>query len=197
MNGSLPFVAIRSCGCVFSEAGIRAVVQVADTESHEFPCPNCNKTISLASPSSSRSSPPAPESSEKNSLLDPVNDTWLPLNLKQDVQDRLLEKMLADKLAKKAAKSANGKESKKRKADTPAEEAPTKARPAPAASTAHHSAPVSSRVQAEMAKLEAKRKAAGMSSALKSIYGGRDEPTSGKVSNGADQFFGTRVHSVN
>lgn len=185
------------------------MIQVADTESHEFPCPNCNKTITLASASGSRSSPPTSEttSTAKAAALDPVNDTWIPLNPKQEIQDRLLDKLLADKLAKKAAKSAagGGKESKKRKAEAIVDElAPVKARPAPSAAprsgvgVGSH-APVSSRVQAEMAKLEATRKAAGMSSALKSIYGGRDEPLNGngKVSNGADQFFGTRVHSVN
>lgn len=91
--------------------------------------------------------------------------------------------MLANLLAKRAEKKANGKKKdgkeKKRKSEAVAsdgvgspaldDERPLAKRNKPAAT--HHNIQMSSKVQQELAALEAKRKSGAVSDAVKSIYG--------------------------
>lgn len=229
----------------------------------EIPCPNCNKPIILetSTPSSSPSSSPPTSSTDPGnnvklaggsglrlnaigsytiSSSPGVNNTWIPLNPKQETQDLLLQKLLDERVAKKKAKAgvkAGGREKgpgkeggrkdegevdgegsgKKRKnldpslnvldagSDIKRSKNASSSLLHPSSTTGHHSQ-VSSRVQKELADLEAKRKASGMSESLKSIYGGRAgggdaggrgaEKESGEKLNGVDQFFGIRVNKV-
>ncbi|EIW70509.1 hypothetical protein TREMEDRAFT_23472, partial [Tremella mesenterica DSM 1558] len=50
MTGSVPFIALRPCGCVFSDASIRAVT-----------CPNCGASFNPTSPTSILPINPTPE----------------------------------------------------------------------------------------------------------------------------------------
>lgn len=107
------------------------------------------------------------------------SEWWLPLNPKKEAQ----EIMLANLLAKRAEKKVNGKKKdgkdKKRKSeavgadsgDSPAldDERPMAKRNKPV--VPQHSIQMSSKVQQELAALEAKRKAGVVSDAVKSIYG--------------------------
>lgn len=107
MSGAVPFVALRPCGCVFSDVSIRALVPtltkgvaatvlpkddlpeeakpVVDGEKADIACPNCGNPFDPTLPTS----------------IQPINPT-------REVQEDLLENLL---IARAAAKSS----SKKRK----------------------------------------------------------------------------------
>lgn len=97
MTGAVPFIAIRNCGCVFSDAAVRAIIPnltkglEATTESpgDTVSCPNCTKPFDPTSPTS-----------------------IMPIYPSAEVQDLLLDALLA-----KRAASKSGKSGKKRKAD--------------------------------------------------------------------------------
>lgn len=178
-TGALPFGCIRTCGCVFSEGGIRAVVQ---SESNSRPSEDAHKPetspdTDVAIPCPNCSQPFRPVRGFGNDGTG--SEWWLPLNPKKEAQ----EIMLANLLAKRAEKKASGKKKdgkdKKRKSeavgvddgDSPAaeDERPAVKRNKPVA--LQHSVQMSFKVQQELAALEAKRKAGGVSDAVKSIYG--------------------------
>jgi hypothetical protein len=178
-TGALPFGCIKTCGCVFSEGGIRAVVQSeansratedahkADTSPNidmSIPCPNCSEPFHPAGGFGNDGT---------------GSEWWLPLNPKKEAQEIMLANLLAKRAEKKAnSKKRDGKE-KKRKSEAvvaDGDAAPTldddrplakKSKPA----TTHHNIQMSSKVTQELAALEAKRKADGVSDAVKSIYG--------------------------
>ena len=185
MSGAVPFVALRPCGCVFSDASIRAVIpsltkglaakvlpaddlpdeakSVNDGFKGDVACPNCGK------------------------MFDPTQPTSiLPINPTRQVQEVLLENLLT---ARAIAKS-----SKKRKTveivpslsvdeDQPAK-APRITSASPAPRTSSGSPALGSRgttpapnflarsVHHKLAEQEQKRLAAqaGMSDAVKSMF---------------------------
>jgi hypothetical protein len=189
MSGSLPFVALRSCGCVFSEAGLKSVVgsvtgtttppsEGEDEGGRTVPCPNCNKPFN-----------PAGEKGKS---------AWLQLNPKAEVQEKLLEDLLAEraaaKLNKQKDKEANG--GKKRKSTAAnlvdgsnhhdaSKRSKTSGSQQPQASTQSH---LSSKIQHQLQELEDKRKAGGMSAAVQSIYAGK-----GGEKKGSNNDFFTRT----
>ncbi|KAJ9096044.1 hypothetical protein QFC21_005409 [Naganishia friedmannii] len=178
-TGALPFGCIKSCGCVFSEGGIRAVVQSetnarptedahkAETSPNpemSIPCPNCSE-------------PFCPKGGFGNDGTG--SEWWLPLNPKKEAQELMLANLLAKRAEKKAnSKKKDGKD-KKRKSQavgadgvnstTPDDEPPLAKRNKSVA--VQHTMNMSSKVQQELTALEAKRKAGGQSEAVKSIYG--------------------------
>lgn len=114
MSGSVPFIALRPCGCVFSDASIRSVI------------PNLSRGTAAASASEEKPDEAKPVVEEEKGKLvtcpnctkefDPTLPTSiLPINPSKAVQDTLLDNLL---IARATAKS-----SKKRKAA--AVEAPT------------------------------------------------------------------------
>jgi hypothetical protein len=189
MSGSLPFVALRSCGCVFSEAGLKSVVgsvtgtttppsEGEDEGGRTVPCPNCNKPFN-----------PAGEKGKS---------AWLQLTPKAEVQEKLLEDLLAEraaaKLNKQKDKEANG--GKKRKSTAAnlvdgsnhhdaSKRSKTSGSQQPQASTQSH---LSSKIQHQLQELEDKRKAGGMSAAVQSIYAGK-----GGEKRGSNNDFFTRT----
>nr|XP_031863447.1 uncharacterized protein CI109_001323 [Kwoniella shandongensis]KAA5530519.1 hypothetical protein CI109_001323 [Kwoniella shandongensis] len=216
MSGSVPFIALRNCGCVFSEGAIRAVVPsltrgVDSTTKNdedekngspssgeegvragkkEVACPNCGKSF------------------------DPTAlNAVLPINPPKDVQDTLLEHLLLTRAATKS--------SKKRKATTNTNtnptisvssengtgngngvstEPPTKtARTAPTSSRSGTSTPNPALVPSingprsvhdKLAEQEKKRLKAqeGMSEAVKAMF--RPKDNGGEKKSGVDDFFG-------
>ena len=155
INGVQPFVYISTCGCVFSQAGLRTVTspkgkeKFLDEEQDEKPlslCPQCAKKYS-------------------------ATDDVIPINPSQEE-----EEIMFFALGRKRLLEPTKKKSKKRKnVESPDEEAepPTKKQvsPAVAAPSLNPSMAAASRaVVSGLAMEEAKRKA-GMSEAVKSLYG--------------------------
>ncbi len=210
MSGSLPFVALRSCGCVFSEAGLRSVVAAEADASGEAPITppasdgEREDAGAKASPAAAPRMMPCPNC---NTPFDPAGISgraaWLPLNPRPEVQETLLAQLLAERAAAKLAKA--DKMGKKRKAGRVAGEAggdavagedtakrsktgSGSAAPPASASQSH----LSSKVQAELAALEQARTAGGMSRAVQSIYAGKGEPKRGATNDFFTRTF-TRV----
>lgn len=188
MTGAVPFIAIRNCGCVFSESAVRSVIpNLARPEDiskdkaegpSEAGCPNCTKTF------------------------DPTTlAAVLPLYPPAEVQELLLEGLKTLRAVQKANKkrkagdSKEGKESKK--GDEPPAKAPrngsasASASPAP---TARPTKAANSSVREMLAEQEKKRLAAqaGMSDAVKSMFTKKD---AGKKSD-VNDFFGRTFNRV-
>jgi hypothetical protein len=147
MNGSQPFIYIRSCGCVFSLAGFKTVANVAsrspksdgaEEKALEL-CPQCQKKYS-------------PE------------DDIITLNPPEEEEERLHIVMEKRRLQEPPKKS------KKRKNASPENEPPTKKRETSFQPVINSSTATSKVVASELAMEEARRKAT-MSEALKSLYG--------------------------
>lgn len=197
MIGTLPFGALKGCGCVISEGGVKAVIaSTSSSPSHSdqspdeaeagldgdkrtqhksIPCPNCSKPFDPADGFGNGTG----------------SSWWLPLNPKQEDQEKMLEKLVEDRATAKANKklakeNGSGKKRKSEAVDTDDAAEPVvaskKSKQTSSAGTSLPSlgggvqAQMSSRIQKEMAELEAKRKASGMSDAVKSIYAGKEIP---------------------
>jgi hypothetical protein len=211
MNGAIPFIALRNCGCVFSDNAIRSVVPnlsrgtaasavISDDKAEQakpiveaqdkVACPNCTKEFD-----------PTPA----NSIL--------PLNPSKNVQDALMDQLL---ISRAAAKS-----SKKRKAavadtavdgvqkvngdgvvdgDIPKKaarksEVPHRSTASPASNpTADGKSTLHRSVHQKLAEQEQKRLAAqaGMSDAVKAMFKPKEEEKRG----GAAEFFGRTFNRV-
>ncbi len=193
MSGSLPFVALRTCGCVFTEAGLKSVIQAVEGErtppsegedgsERTIPCPNCNKPFNTGG--------------EKGKL------PWLTLNPRPEVQELMLERLLEERAAAKMAKKEKDGNGKKRKSTNP-ESDPTLIReevhysskrlktPIAHATTQSH---LSHKVAQQLADLEAKRKEGGMSAAVASIYEGKGQMAGDRKRNAGNDFF-TRTYT--
>ncbi|WOO80701.1 Protein RTF2 [Vanrija pseudolonga] len=188
MTGAIPFIALKSCGCVFSDAAVRAIIpnltrgiaasspgkDEAPEAGEAVPCPNCGKTFDLTVPSA-----------------------VLPIYPSADVQDALLDALLASRAAAKANKKRKagaedkGEKKEKKKTSPPAEPAAKVPRTATAAGAprAINTKSLGSSVTAQLAEQEKKRleAQAGMSAAVKSMFRSKDEQ--GKRGDAAD-FFG-------
>jgi len=155
MNGGQPFVYIATCGCVMSQAGLKAVAATPSKDSAESSsqlelCPQCSSKFDR-------------------------NDDVRMLNPDPETEETMRTAMEVRREKAKAAK-ANGK-SKKRKADkeTPAaevgdEKAAKKAKASVPAPSINPSVATASRaVVSSLAMEEVKRKAQ-MSDAVRSLY---------------------------
>ena len=201
MSGSVPFIALRPCGCVFSDASIRAVIPnltkgiaaravpkdsspdearpVVEVQEGKVACPNCGKSFDPALPSS-----------------------ILPINPSRDVQEILLENLLITR--------ATAKSTKKRKVvdiTTPSVDVeqphkvarPASARQQSSASPAPGSLQPTSMprsVHQKLAEQEQKRilAQAGMSDAVKAMFKPKDKGADHHAGN-AD-FFGRTFNRV-
>ena len=155
MNGSQPFVYLQPCGCVFSQAGLKAVTGTppskspgAEGEEKEKAsldlCPQCGAKYDRAA---------------DILVLNP------PLELERE--------MRATMEAKRLLEPAKGKGKKRKAAAAAAGESAAEPPAKKHASTTPNIAAASRAVAQELAKEEAKRKAA-MSDAVKSLYAPKD-----------------------
>lgn len=206
MTGALPFGVIRHCGCVFSEGGIKAVIvstgsgsgsgSGSDSSSPKIrsedvkpstkflPCPNCSEPFDPSEGFGSGTG----------------SAWWLPLNPKPEHQTQMLHDLNTARAAAKAAKkSSTG--GKKRKSEAvpsePTADAPSSNKRTKSSSEGQAQGPtrLSGKVHAELAELEAKRKAAGMSDAVKSIYAGKNG-SGGKLTASGNDFFSRTFNRV-
>ncbi|ORY32914.1 Rtf2 RING-finger-domain-containing protein [Naematelia encephala] len=206
MSGTVPFIALRPCGCVFSDAAIRAVIPnltkgsaasamikddkpdeakpVTSGVKEEVACPNCGKPIEPTKSS-----------------------TILPINPPREVQELLLDNLLASRAAAKSSKkrkatsaiieatTVSADTEPVKKAARPSSESPVprhSASPAPggrATSAVSQNSLVRS-VHEKLAEQEQKRLVAqaGMSDAVKAMFKPKGDP--GQKRSGMDDFFG-------
>jgi len=155
INGVQPFVYISTCGCVFSQAGLRTVTSSASPKGKEklLDDEQDEKPLSLC-----------PQCAKKYSAVDDV----IPINPSQEE-----EEIMFFALERKRLLEPTKKKSKKRKlSDEEGAEPPTKKQvTSNAAPSLNPSMAAASRaVVSGLAMEEAKRKA-GMSEAVKSLYG--------------------------
>ncbi|KAJ3739449.1 Rtf2 RING-finger-domain-containing protein [Lentinula detonsa] len=154
MNGVQPFVYISTCGCVFSQAGLKTVVSASSMSSSPKEKDSHTELGEVATSDSELEICPqcATKFSRKNDVL--------MLNPQPEEEERMREKM-------ELQRSKEPKKTKKRKNASPMDdtEAPAKKKALPAM---HPSMTAASR--AALAMEEAKRKAT-MSEAVKSLYG--------------------------
>ncbi|KAF5390516.1 hypothetical protein D9757_002710 [Collybiopsis confluens] len=148
-HAPFPFVYISTCGCVFSQAGLKTVANASSPTAEE-------KTDSSKEGSELEL---CPQCATKFSRMSNV----LMLNPSPEEEERMREKMELQQSKEPAKKS------KKRKHVSPADdsEAPAKKKPVP--STNPSIAAASRAVVSSLAMEEAKRKA-NMSEAVKSLY---------------------------
>lgn len=189
MNGSIPFVALSTCGCVFSLAALKAVVasspaalpsppntsdeekekgKALATDIREVPCPQCSKPFAPSSPAKDH----------------PYLSTLMPINPPQSEQHETLIALNAYRASKPSKKM------KKRKAEGEGEEGKKSAKKlekekenqAAVASTptiaGSRGGALAKSVRDELKREEEKRKAGGMSAAVASLYapkGGKED----------------------
>jgi len=203
MTGAIPFIALRTCGCVFSERALRAVV------------PNLTRGVNLSDadkdkPTEEASPGPAETVACPNcgKEFDPTSiKSVMPIYPNAEIQTLLLEMLLAERAAAKAnkkRKSDKGDESngekKKKKADKLAAAAAAESKTRDSSSPAPRPAPsikmstVGSSVQAMLAEEERKRLVAreGMSDAVKSMFRAKTDDKKGD----AADFFGRTFNRV-
>ena len=172
MLGSVPFVYVSTCGCVFSQAGLKTVSQAdngspkegspADSEKQYQLCPSCG------------------------TKYDKSQDV-LTLNPSPEEE----EIMHANMLKRRAAEPTKPK-GKKRKAAVDAEQSSTKKRATVNSSNAGISSATRA-VVASLAEEETKRKA-NMSDVVKSLYTSKDGPKRKETFMTMGTF--TRVRSI-
>lgn len=157
MNGVQPFIYISTCGCVFSQAGLKTVTSSASPK---------EKDKSLDDEQDQKPLSLCPQCAKKYTAMDDI----ILLNPSQEEEENMLFA-----LERKRLTEPTKKKSKKRKnADEVDEETepPTKKQVPPAAvpSLNPSIAAASRAVVSGLAMEEAKRKS-GMSEAVKSLYG--------------------------
>ncbi|WRT66571.1 uncharacterized protein IL334_003530 [Kwoniella shivajii] len=198
MSGIIPFIALRSCGCVFSDNAIRGIIpnltkDVRSTvnssskntavdgveQKKEVACPNCGKSFDPTLPTS-----------------------IIPINPPKEIQDTLLENLLLIRASSKSSKkrknidksvdgnSITTSEPVTKSAKTSANTTTIPASKNGLASNGNgngNGPNVARSVQEKLAEQEKKRLKAqeGMSEAVKAMFA----PKEGKR-NGVDEFFG-------
>ena len=167
MSGHVPFVYLTTCGCVFSQAGLKNVTGASSTPSSE----EKPKDDGLDETASSELLDICPQCAKK---FNKVEDIRM-LNPPPDEMERMYTLM-----ERRRAEEAQKPKGKKRKAaaavslDVATAEPPTKKKLSPPPSSANTNIVASSRaVASSLAMEEAKRKAT-MSDAVKSLYGPKD-----------------------
>ncbi|KAM5530429.1 hypothetical protein V8D89_015904 [Ganoderma adspersum] len=166
MNGSQPFVYLKSCGCVFSQAGLKAVT----------------KSTSATPPKSPADAPPGSES-----VTQDTDKPWLDLCpqcgakydriadiLQVNPPPEVEQEMRATMEVLRSLEPVKGKGKKRKAAAAGDTDRPAKKQSAAAGPTTNSSIAATSRaVTHQLATEEAKRKA-GMSDAVKSLYHSKD-----------------------
>ena len=161
MNGSQPFVYLKPCGCVFSQAGLKAVTQ-------------------------STTPPKSPDTQPEGESAGGADKPWLDLCpqcgakydrvtdvLQLNPPPEMEQEMRATMEVLRSLEPAKGKGKKRKAAASGDADQPTKKKAVAAPATNPSIAAASRAVTQELAKEEAKRKAA-MSDAVKSLYGPKD-----------------------
>jgi ribosome-binding protein aMBF1 (putative translation factor) len=147
MNGVQPFVYVLTCGCVFTQAGLKTVsiaqAKEKDTETELEVCPQCAMKFSLA-------------------------DDIITINPSQEEEEVLRAKMERRRLLEPPKKSK-----KRKNAVSPDDPDPPTKKQAVQPSLNPSIAAASRAVVSGLAMEEAKRKA-GMSDAVKSLYASSD-----------------------
>ncbi|TFY62481.1 hypothetical protein EVG20_g6692 [Dentipellis fragilis] len=161
MSGHVPFVYISTCGCVFSQAGLKTVTTSTPPNGDAKGkgsaqldiCPQCAKKF---------------DKSEDIHIINP--------------SDEEQEKMRVAMERRRAADAAKPK-AKKRKAaaavspdDADAPEHAKKKKESPSAPTINHNIISSSRIVANSLAMEEAKRKSQMSDAVKSLYGSKDGP---------------------
>jgi len=201
MSGAVPFIALKPCGCVFSDASIRAVI------------PNLTKGIAAKAVKSDEKPDEAKPVAEAGKLVacpnctkefDPTLPTSIqPINPTREVQEILLDHLLAARASAKSnkkrkaavdpvveTKAARVASASPRPASSPAPSSNGRGTPpVPTANSLHRS------VHQQLADQEKKRLAAqaGMSDAVKAMFKPKAKEDDRK---GNADFFGrtfTRV----
>jgi transcriptional regulator NrdR family protein len=160
MNGAQPFVYLSTCGCVFSQAGLKTVSASSTPQDREN---DKGKAKAATTDPSDAELELCPQCGKKYSQTEDV----VLLNPSQDEEDAMREVMERKRLLEPVKKP---KSSKKRKNDSPADDA---AYPVKKQAAVRPSAKISAASQAVVSGLameEAKRKSE-MSDAVKSLYG--------------------------
>ncbi|KAI0641071.1 DUF602-domain-containing protein [Trametes meyenii] len=168
MNGVQPFVYLSPCGCVFSQAGLKAVTS----------------TPPPSKPPSNEATPTKEDETEneKSSTLDlcpqcgakydRASDV-LTLNPPRELEAQMRAAMLVKRAAEPTKCKGKGKKRKAASAEGAGEPPAKKAAAAAVPSTNPSIAAASRAVAASLAEEEAKRRA-GMSDAVKSLYAPKD-----------------------
>ncbi|KAL0579633.1 Replication termination factor 2 [Marasmius crinis-equi] len=162
MNGSQPFVYILTCGCVFSQAGLKTMGNSTTPKEKESKQAEESSELDVC-----------PQCSAKFSSKDDV----LLLNPSEAEEEKMREAMERRRLLE-PAKTKKSKKRKNAEEDGEGSKKKTKTTPPPAApSTNPNIAAASRAVISSLAMEEAKRKAT-MSDAVKSLYGdGKEKRT--------------------
>ena len=160
MNGSQPFVYISTCGCVFSQAGLKTVTSSSPKDKEKGK--GKDDSGSTSPPTTTQASESCPQcgkaynAKEDVILLNPSPDDEYTLRMNME---------------RKRAAEPSKKKSKKRKNDSPDADdaAPPTKKAAPAPSLKPSMAAASRALVSGLAVEEAKRKA-NMTDAVKSLY---------------------------
>ena len=168
MNGSQPFVYLWTCGCVFSQSGLRAVTGTPPPR-EDAGKQEKNGSEDTEKGNGSGELDMCPQCGAKYSRSDDI----IMLNPSPEEEIRMFEAMLK-------RRAAEPKKGKKRKAGALADAAEPAAKKkhasaSPAPSINPNIATASRAVAQSLAEEEAKRKA-NMSEAVKSLYGSKDGP---------------------
>lgn len=165
MNGSQPFIYVKSCGCVFSQAGLKAVTK--STSSTPPKPPNTPPEAESGNPDADK--PWLDLCPQCGAKYDRIADV-LQLNPPPDVEQEMRSTMEV----LRSLEPAKGK-GKKRKAGAAGDvDRPAKKQAATTGPMMNPGIAATSRtVTEQLVKEEAKRKAA-MSDAVKSLYGPKD-----------------------
>lgn len=167
MNGSQPFVYLWTCGCVFSQSGLRAV---AGTPPLREDVGKLEKDTSNAEKSGAELEM-CPQCGAKYNKAEDI----ITLNPPLEEENKMFEALLK----RRAAEPKKGKKRKAAAAETDASAEPAVKKkhvsPSPAPSINPNIATASRAVAQSLAQEEAKRKAT-MSDAVKSLYGSKDAP---------------------
>ena len=160
MNGAQPFVYLSTCGCVFSQAGLKTVSASSTPKDRDN---DKGKAKAATTDPSDAELELCPQCGKKYSRAEDI----VLLNPSQDEEDAMREGMERKRLLEPVKKP---KSSKKRKNDSPADDAEHPAKKQAAVGPSAKISAASQAVVSGLAMEEAKRKSE-MSDAVKSLYG--------------------------
>ncbi|THG92633.1 hypothetical protein EW026_g8335 [Hermanssonia centrifuga] len=164
MNGSQPFVYLWTCGCVFSQAGLRAVSSSPPPREDAGKLEKKGQDLDIG-----KQLDICPQCAAK---YDKTQDIIL-LNPPPEEEESMFTTMILRR-ASEPVKSKGKKRKAASGADTPSSEPPTKKNHASSTPSINSNIASASRaVASSLAEEEAKRKA-NMSDAVKSLYGPKD-----------------------
>jgi len=164
INGVQPFVYISTCGCVFSQAGLRTVTTSSASPKEK------EKSVDDDEPANEKPLSLCPQCAKKYSSTDDV----IPINPSQEEEEKMFfaleRKRLLEPIKKKSKKRKNVESPDEEGAEPPNKKQVLPPPPVTAPNLNPSMAAASRAVVSGLAMEEAKRKA-GMSEAVKSLYG--------------------------